>query len=204
MLNLEIQTSNEWHVLKGEHQFGPYTYEDMLKMKQNNVLFDFDYVWSPHMDQWSLVGDLSEFSVDRLHRLVEKAPDSEVFNRRASPRLAVDFQVLVHNDSRMWKGRMQSISTGGALILMENPLILPGDVLSVHVRSGGRIRSGFNCTAQVLNKRLVKSRIQHDTALHYAVKFLNLTEIGQTEVGRLFEEISKENKVQKSKEAKGN
>jgi len=190
MLNGEFQTSNEWHILKGEHQFGPYTYQDMLHMKQNNLLFDYDYIWSPHMEQWTLAGQITEFSQDRISRLLEKSAVPEVFNRRASPRLAVELDLYVHDDSKLWRGKIQNLSQGGALLLIENPLHLPGDVLSLFVKAGSRLKSSFNCTVQVLNKRLVKTKIQHDTALHYAVKFLDLTEVGKLEVHRLFEEFS--------------
>lgn len=190
MLNLDVSTSNEWHLLKGEQQFGPYSYEHMLRMKQDNLLFDFDYVWSPHLPEWVLVGDLSEFSADRLTRLIEKSPESGVFHKRSSPRIAMDLGVLVHDDSRIWKGRLQTLSQGGALILIENPFLLPEDTINLHVRSSGRLKAPFNCRAVILNKRLLKSRIHHDTALHYAVKFTDLSEIGRTEILRLFEEIS--------------
>ena len=187
MMDMEIPTSNEWHILKGETQFGPYTYQDMLHMKQNNMLFDFDYVWSPHLEVWTLTADLAEFSPDRVSRLMDKNANAEAFKRRDSLRVPCDFEVIVHDDIRMWKGRLQNISMGGGLILIENPLLLPGDLVTLHVRQSGPLQSGFNCTTQVLNKRLVRTRIQHDTAIHYAVKFLNLTEIGKTEVHRLLE-----------------
>ena len=185
MLKTEIQTSNEWHLLKGEHQYGPYTYESMVQMKQNNLLFDFDFVWSPHLEQWTMVSDLAEFSMDRMSRLIEKSPDSEAFNRRAHSRIMVSIPCMVHDETRLWKGQVENLSEGGALILIENPLFLPGDIFTVHMRAQGPMQSPFNCTAQVLNKRLVKTKIHHDTALHYAVKFLNLTSLGQTEVLRV-------------------
>lgn len=186
MLNLDIATSNEWHVLKGEHQFGPYTYEDMVRMKQNSLLFDFDYVWSPHLESWTLAGDLADFSADRMSRLVEKSANSDVFSRRQHERLNVDIPAWVHDDVRIWKGCVQNLSEGGALLLIENPLLLPGDVITLHIKAKDQVKAPFNCTAQILNKRLVKTRIQHDTSLHYAVKFLNLTEIGKKQINELF------------------
>ena len=191
MLNLEISTSNEWHLLKGQEQFGPYTYEDMLRLKQNNTLFDFDYVWSPHMDQWTLVGDLAEFSVDRISRLNEKHQDSDVFTKRTRVRLNVELPLLCHNGGQLWNGQILSLSQGGAMILIENPLLLPGDEITLHVRAGMGMQSGFNCQAEVLNKRLTKSRIQHDSSLHYIVKFLDLTKVGTEQVAVLFKNNQK-------------
>lgn len=189
-MNAATQTSNEWHLMKGEHQYGPYTYTDMLQMKQNSMLFDFDYVWSPHLENWTMVGDLADFSLDRLTRLAMEGSNPEVFNRRSTPRMAVSLTVVAHDDKRTWTGQVQNISEGGALVLMENPLLLPGDLITLHVRASDVLKGAFNCTAQILNKRLTKSKIQHDTALHYAVKFLNLTEIGKQEVTHLFEKAS--------------
>jgi hypothetical protein len=190
ILNTDIATSDEWHLIKGEHQYGPYTYAAMVQMKQNNLLFDFDFVWSPHMEQWTMVSDLAEFSIDRMSRLIEKSPSSEVFKKRGHERISADLPCLVHDDNRMWKGRIQSLSEGGALVLIENPLFLPGDIITIHARKAGSLQTPFNCTAQILNKRLVKTKIHHDTALHYAVKFLNLTDIGTVEVSRLVAESS--------------
>lgn len=186
MLNLDVSTSNEWHLLKGEHQFGPYTYEDMVRMKQTGLLFDFDYVWSPHLESWTLAGDLAEFGQDRMSRLIEKSPDTDVFSRRQHERLNVTIPVLIHDDRQLWNGTCQNLSEGGALILIENPLLLPGDVITVHMKAKDVVKQPFNCTAEVLTKRLVKTRIKHDTSLHYAVKFLNTTALGKEQFQQIF------------------
>lgn len=198
-MKLETQTSNEWHIMKGENQFGPYTYQEMLHMKQNNLLFDFDNVWSPNLSEWTLVADLPDFSVDRMSRLVEQQTEMAAFAQRSSPRLNVELDAYVHDDTRLWMGKVLNISLGGALVLMENPLLLPGQILTLHLKAGQGIQSGFCCTIQVLNKRLIKTRIKHDTAIHYVVKFLELTEAGTTEMQRLFDAASSANNSQQQK-----
>lgn len=178
-LVLEIATSDEWHVLKGESKFGPYTYGEMIQMMQNKTVFSFDYVWSPHLESWTALGELSEFSAERLVRIKEKSPDSIAFNRRASPRVPVSLEVFCHDNQKFWRGSCESLSLGGGLVLMENPLLLPGHVITIQVRNG---EQAFNSTVEILAKRLTKQRLQHDTRLHYAVKFLQLTPTGQQQL----------------------
>jgi hypothetical protein len=190
-LALEITTSNEWHVLKGEDKFGPYTYVEMIKMLQNNTVFSFDYVWSPHLENWTAVGELSEFSLDRLSRLAEKDSQAEAFNKRSSERVFVNVPVYCHDHAKMWTGTCENLSTGGALILMQNPVLIPGNIIQIHFKGAKAGENSFNCTAEVLTKRLVKQRIQHDTGLHYAVKFLQLLPVGEKQITNWIKENKK-------------
>lgn len=192
-LAIEVQTSNEWHVLKGETQYGPYTYEEMIRMMQGKLVFGFDYVWSPHMEAWTPMADCEEFSADRLARLHEKNANQQVFNRREHERVFCKLPVLVNDQHTLWEGMVEQISEGGALILMKNPVLLPGDMVHVHFRSRNEKDTAFNCTAEILTKRLVKNRIQHDTGIHYAVKFLKKTEFGDLQIQTWINEF-KENK----------
>lgn len=168
MLNLDISTSNEWHLLKGEDQFGPFDYPEMIRMKQKNLVFDFDYVWSPHLEAWTQVIELPEFSTDRISRLIEKSPESAVFERRSSPRIQVDLETFVHNNEEMWTAVTETLSLGGALIRIPNPLLLPPEKLTVHIKTefGPLVVLG-----EIINKRMIKGRIEHDTQIGYVIKF---------------------------------
>jgi len=190
-LALEISTSNEWHILKGETQYGPYTYEEMIRMMQNKLVFSFDYVWSPHMESWTPMADLEEFSADRLARLVEKNSNQEAFSRREHERVYCKLPVYVNDQQTLWEGMAENLSEGGALILMKNPLLLPGHVVHVHFRSRNANDTAFNCTAEILTKRLVKNRIQHDTGIHYAVKFLSTSPSGEKQIETWIKEFKK-------------
>jgi len=190
-LALEISTSNEWHVLKGETQYGPYTYEEMIRMMQNKLVFSFDYVWSPHMESWTPMADLEEFSADRLARLVERNSNQEAFSRREHERVYCKLPVYVNDQQTLWEGMAENLSEGGSLILMKNPVLLPGHVVHVHFRSRNTNDVAFNCTAEILTKRLVKSRIQHDTGIHYAVKFLSISPSGGKQIETWIKEFKK-------------
>jgi hypothetical protein len=189
-LHTETQTSNEWHVLKGETKYGPYTYVDMIQMLQNKMLFGFDYAWAPHLETWTTLADLAEFSQDRLSRLAEKS-GTEVFNKRSTDRVYVSIPVVCHDNSRMWTGTCENLSKGGALILMENPILLPGHLVSVHFRVVAGDDTAFNCNAEILTKRLTKQRIQHDTEITYAVKFIQILPSGENQITKWIKENKK-------------
>ena len=178
-LLLEISTSNEWHILKGNTQYGPYTYEQMLLMLQEKTLFGFDYVWSPHMETWAQLGVLAEFSPDRISSLAKNAGNTKVFINRNHDRANCDWKTYIHNDQKFWLGKIESISLGGALILMENPLLLPGDTLTVHIGKNGDLQIPFNAKGEVLSKRLTKERVTHDSQIYYAFKFNQIQTFGE-------------------------
>lgn len=190
-LALEISTSNEWHVIKGQDKYGPYTYVDIIQMLQNNTLFSFDYVWSPHLENWTPIADLAEFSPDRLSRLAKKDSQGTAFNRRSSERVSLEVPVLCHDHSKMWPGSCENLSEGGALILMQNPVLLPGNMIHIHFRSGNENDHSFNCVAEIITKRLTKQRIQHDTGLHYAVKFIQVLPVGESQIKKWIKENKK-------------
>jgi hypothetical protein len=178
---LENQVSDQWHILKGETQYGPYSYSEMIKMMQTKMVFSFDYIWAPHMEAWTSLADVPEFSADRLSRLVEHNVHTEAFNRRDHERVLCKLPVYVNDNQRLWQGVAENLSEGGALVMMENPLLLPGEVIHLHFRNTPTLEC-FNASAEVLTKRLTKQRIQHDTGIHYAVKFLQIGSEGKTQI----------------------
>lgn len=189
-LALDIQTSNEWHVLKGDAKFGPYTYAEMIKMMQDNTLFNFDYVWSPHLDSWTTLAELPEFTSERIARVAEKnnAQEDNPFSKREHERIICKLPVYVNDNFRMWPGMAENLSTGGALVLMENPILLPGHIITIHFRNFEN-SVPFNCTAEVINKRLTKQRIQHNTGIYYAVKFVKIGTQGQQQIENWIKEF---------------
>ena len=190
-LALEFSTSDEWHVLKSETQYGPYTYEEMIRMMQNGLVFGFDYVWSPHLENWCPLADIEDFSKDRLARLAEKNMNAQVFSARAQQRVACSVPCYINDQQTLWEGVVENLSEGGALVLMKNPTLLPGNIIHIHVRSRNESDTAFNVTAEILTKRLVKQRIQHDTGIHYAVKFLSKSPAGEKQLKNLMNEFTK-------------
>jgi len=178
------QTSlKDWYILRGEMKYGPYEYGALIHMIQTGELFDYNYVWAPHMEGWMLLGDMQEFSKDRLARLIQTQDHlSGSFIKRGSPRVDVDIAVYAHNDYNFFDGRCLSISENGALLLLNDPLLLPGQEILVHFRSNDTGTSGFNIKAEVIRKNFTKQRINVKSGLHYAVRFLQVQKEGQDQI----------------------
>ena len=194
-LALEIATNDEWHVLKAETQYGPYTYEEMIRLMQQNLIFSFDYAWGPHLESWTPLADLQEFSPDRLASLATK--NTSVFNKRKFDRVFCQLPVYVTDQQTMWEGVVENLSERGGLIVMKNPVLLPGNIVQIHFRSQKPEDLAFNCSAEVLTKRLVKQRIQHNTGIHYAVKFLTTSHEADQQIKKLVNEFKKDLKNDK-------
>ncbi len=188
-LAMDLPASNEWHILKGETQYGPYSYEEVLRMMQNNIVYSFDYLWSPEMEAWSPAADLQEFSSDRIARVLEQNPINGVFIQREQQRVRCLIPIFAHNQNKMWEGAVESLSQGGALLLIKNPTLLPGEMIQLHFRNHAQGKVAFNCQAEIIGKRLVKKRIQHDTAIHYAVRFVNKSPVAEQQINKTVSEL---------------
>jgi len=176
-------TENQWYILRGEMKYGPYEYRTLLKMIQTSELFDYNYVWNPNMESWTLVGDVPEFSKDRLCRLIESHDGmAQEFTARKSPRAQIEVPIYAHNDRRFFDGFSLSISENGALLLLNDPLLLPGYRLIVNFRSSENNPQSFNVICEVVRKNFTKQRLNVKSGLHYAVRFLQAQEAGAQQI----------------------
>ncbi|MCB0411582.1 MAG: DUF4339 domain-containing protein, partial [Bdellovibrionales bacterium] len=118
----------EWYVLKGENKFGPFAYTDLVKMLQQKVVYEFDFVWHPGLSTWKRIAELDSFNNKNVQTLKETLmPEiSEIFFRRRHRRVAYNGTVLIHDNKEVWKGHGVEISAGGAGVIMENSMITPG------------------------------------------------------------------------------
>lgn len=171
----------KWYVLKSSRKYGPFGYIEMIKMMQQKALFDFDYVWTQGLPSWTPVARLDAFSAERLAYLVENGDDAlrSSFVERRGPRAPVSVGLIIHNDNLLWRGRSISVSENGALILMENPLINPGQVVNIHFKRKDLTDEPFNASAEVISKKISKELMHTRSCLKYAVKFLSLNEDGK-------------------------
>lgn len=71
----------EWYILKGENKFGPFSYADVIKMLQNKVAFEFDFVWHSGLANWVRIADHDAFQPEQISQMKNASmPDiSEVF-----------------------------------------------------------------------------------------------------------------------------
>lgn len=176
----------DWYILRGEMKYGPYEYSALIHMIQTGEVYDYNYVWAPHMESWTLLGDIQEFSKDRLARLIQTQDHlSGAFIKRGSPRVDVNIDVYAHNDSNFFDGQCLSISENGALVLLNDPLLLPGQEIVIHFRNDKNISTGFNAKAEVIRKNFTKQRLNVKSGLHYAVRFLQVQKSGQDQIKNL-------------------
>lgn len=176
-------TNQKWYILRGDMKYGPYEYRSLITMIQNGELYDYNFVWAPHMEQWALVGDLQEFSKDRLCRLIEtKDHLAGAFKDRKAPRLDLVIPVFAHNDHNLFDGHTLSVSENGALVLLNDPLLLPGQKILLHFRQGDANPLAFNALAEIVRKNFSKQRLNVKSGLHYAVRFLQVQDHGKAQL----------------------
>jgi hypothetical protein len=176
-------TGQNWYILRGEMKYGPYEYRSLITMIQNGELLDYNYVWAPHMENWTLVGDLAEFSKDRLCRLIQtKDHVAGAFKDRQYPRKDLIVPVFAHNDHHFFDGQVMSISENGALVLMNDPLLLPSQKVLIHFRECEVNPLSFNVEAEIVRKNFTKQRLNVKSGLHYAVRFLQVQDHGKVQL----------------------
>ncbi len=174
--------AQQWYVLRGEMKYGPYEYRSLITMIQNGELFDYNYVWAPHLENWSLVGELQDFSRDRLCRLIEtKDHIAGAFKDRKAARVDLITPVYAHNDYNFFDGHTLSVSENGALVLLNDPLLLPSQKILMHFRESELNPLGFNVLAEIVRKNYSKQRLNVKSGLHYAVRFLQVQDLGKTQ-----------------------
>ncbi len=181
-----------WYVLKGENKYGPFSYLDLVRMLQEKVIFEFDYVWTGAMESWQRIAEIEDFGPERIRQLhnENRAEAADIFFRRRHSRVAFGGSILVHDNKRVWKGKGISISAGGAGILMENALILPGQTLYLHFKPGDGVPP-FNALCEVVNKRYENDLRHKDALVHYGVKFTRISPEAQDFLGEFVKEEEK-------------
>lgn len=166
----------EWYVLKGENKFGPFAYPDLIKMLQQKVVFEFDFVWHPGLSAWKRIAELSAFDSNKVKALKETLmPEiSEVFFRRRHRRVTYNGTILIHDNKAVWKGHGVEISAGGAGVIMENSLLVPGQTLYLHFKPGDGVPP-FNAICEVVSKKYVDGVKDKNAPIHYGLKFTSIS-----------------------------
>lgn len=172
-----------WYVLIGEEKHGPYDYKTMIQMLQTNELMDYNHAWAEHLESWTPIHQLEEFSKDRFQILLQK--ESEYLNsfiQRKHARADVNISVLGHNTLRFFDGELISVSENGGLCMLNTPLVQVGDLLKLHIKPNNGEGIAFNVEAEVVRKNHSKNRINSKSALYYAVRFNDIQSTGVTEI----------------------
>lgn len=167
---------HEWFVLKGENRFGPFAYVDVMKMLQQGVIFEFDFVWYQGLETWNRIAEIPAFSKENIKTLKDTVlPElSEVFFRRRHKRVQYGATVLVHDNKSVWKGKGVEISEGGAGIVMDNALCVPGQQLFLHFKPGDGVPP-FNAICEIVSKGFTGEVKDPKTPIKYGVKFKTIS-----------------------------
>lgn len=170
----------EWFVLKGEHRFGPFQIEDIVRMLQQKVVFPFDFIWHAGLPDWKRVAEIEEFKPENIKTLFENAgKKSDVFVPRKHKRKKYSNRVIIHDNLSLWRGQGFEISKGGVGVVMPNALIVPGQQVFVHF-TGDEGWPSFNAVCEVVSKKFVSD----DRPVEYGLRFLSLSQDVQEEFYR--------------------
>lgn len=184
--------SVEWFILKGENKFGPFTYLDVVKMLQQGVVFEFDFAWNETYTNWLRIAEIDNFNKDNIKKLKESAlPDiTQVFFRRRHKRVNYGGTILIHDNQKVWKGKAVEISEGGAGVIMENSLVVPGQELYLHFKPGDGVPP-FNAVCEVVSKQYVAGVKDPKSPVKYGLKFRTISSEGE----KVIKEVTKANKA---------
>jgi predicted RNA-binding protein with EMAP domain len=181
---MKIKSDVSWFVLIGEQKYGPYDYKTVIRMVQTNQLMDFNYVWAEHLESWTPMYQLEEFSKDRFKILQNENEYKGSFIKRTSERIATKIPLLGHNSIRFFDGEIVSISESGALCLLNSPLVQVGDQIKLHVKATNETEVSFNIEGEVIRKNYSKQRLNAKSGLFYAVKFNEVQAKGAVQIKR--------------------
>lgn len=185
-------SENNWYILKDEQKYGPYDYTVMIQLIQNHQLMDYHYVWAPHLNAWTQVHKLTEFSKEKFMLILQsKDSSSAAFTPRKNERIETDITLLGHNYVRFFDGQLKSISIEGGLCLLNSPLIQIGDKLKLHLKSHAPETIPFNVEAEVIRKNFSQQRLNSKSGLFYAVRFYDIQKQGREQINQWISTTSK-------------
>jgi len=168
MRSIEIQDT--WYVLNQNRKQGPYTYAQMIEFVQKSEILDYQYVWAPHLSEWTVLAEVDDFSKDRMIRLIEKA-EKLPFYQRTVPRVALKLEIFAHNFHKAFDGTCYSLSENGGYFLLNEPLLQTGHKLQVHFPTQSGNSTAFNVNCEVKVKKFSKTRLNSKSGLHYVLLF---------------------------------
>lgn len=181
----------EWYVSRGQQKFGPFSYLALIKALQDKSVFEFDYIWTAGMDTWIRIAEHEKFATESIRSLLRSLTSSpehvEVFAQRKHPRLLLENDVLVHDNSSVSSGRMVEASVGGSGLIIKNSTLVPGQAVNVHFASMQGLPA-FNAVGEVVSKKYVRSARDRRAPIHYGIRFVKMDAAAETRVKNFFKE----------------
>lgn len=174
--------TTEWYVLKGQNKFGPFSYQDVIRMLQEKSVFEFDYVWHSGLATWQRIAELEDYSSKKIRDLKLSTDEtSEVFFRRRHARVGFISTIIIHDNKHVWKGQSLEVSAGGAGLVIENALLQPGQTLYLHFKPADGLPP-FNAVCEVVSKQYVKGVKNKEAPIRYGVKFTSINSTAQKQL----------------------
>jgi hypothetical protein len=173
--NAKDTTVEEWFILKGDDQSGPYSFHDLVKMLQDKTLFEFDYIWKAGQDSWRRVAEVTDFAPDSIKTLKQSKMSviSNIFFRRRFKRREFGGTLIIHDNKKVWHGKSLEVSEGGAGLIMFNAMALPGQTVYLHFRPSGNVPP-FNALVEIVSKKYVKGVQDFNAPMSYGVRFIKI------------------------------
>lgn len=166
----------EWFLLKEGNNYGPFSKLDLVQMLQEKSLYEYDYVWHHGMNAWRRVAELPDFSPEKIRAMKESKDGdvSEVFFRRRHARARYGCSLLVHNSKTVFKGHSLEISEGGAGVVINNPVLQPGQTIYLHFQPGDGVPP-FNAVCMIVSKQWIQETGENKP-VKYGVKFTSISQ----------------------------
>lgn len=166
-----IQIHDNWYILRHNKKTGPYSYAQMIEQMQKDEVMDYQYIWAPHLEQWTIMAEVDDFSKDRLIRLIEKMPENFPFQARENHRSESSLKIQAHNDLKFFDGELVSISKNGGLFLLNEPLLRFQTKVHIHIPTQEKCPMPINIKGTVKSKKYSRVRLNSKSGLHYVVLF---------------------------------
>ena len=173
----------EWFILKGQNRFGPYVFQDVVKLLQSRSLFEYDYAWNARLETWQLIADLPDFKSEKIKELKQSTQSelSDIFFRRRHARATYGASLIIHNNSQVWKGKSLEISPGGAGIELETGSLQVGQILNIHFKPGSEVPP-FNAKCEIVSQRTTGEGPNRKVV--YGIRFTEVSEQTQEQLAQ--------------------
>ena len=183
----------EWFIARGSKKFGPYSVEDVLRLRQSGQCYEHDLIWKQGLRQWKTLILTDEFSPLSVAEKVQRSGADSFFERRRWERAKKTVGLYGHNNSQLWSGRSLSISLGGALIEINTPSLHAGDTIHLHFQSADEPEASFSVEAMITGRRHSSERVRANSPHQYVARFITLDQGADAILTEWIENTLKEN-----------
>lgn len=167
-----------WFLLKEGNNYGPFSKLEVVQMLQSRQLFEYDFIWHDKYPAWRRIAECPDFQPQEIRNLKEsgQADVAEIFFRRRHARMKYGCSLIVHDNTKVFRGTSLEISAGGVGVVIDTANFEIGHTLFLHFKPGNGVPP-FNALCQVVNKNTLRN-IPHGPGapVKYGLKFTNISQ----------------------------